>query len=70
MSTNDVAVLPVEKFARLAAPGVDPASIMYAVAAPPAAGAVHPSVTVEPAADALNDVGADGAGAVRVVAVG
>jgi hypothetical protein len=63
-------VLPVEKFARLTAPGLEPASIVYAVGPPPDAGAAHPSVTVEPVADALKDVGADGAGAVPLVVVG
>ena len=51
---------PVETFARSVRPDPVPASIVYEVGAEPPAGAVHCSITVEPAADVVRLVGAPG----------
>ena len=57
---NDVAALPVEKLARSLSPGDDPATIWYAVGAPPEPGALHARVTVDPLALAASPRGAPG----------
>src|SRR5689334_15206961 len=53
LAEKDVAAFPVEKFARSAPPGVEPASMTYARIKSPEVGAVHTKVTDVPFTDAL-----------------
>ena len=53
-------MLPVEKFARFASPAAEPASMMYALGAPPLAGGDQASVTVDPLEDVARPVGGPG----------
>ena len=63
-----VCVLPVEKLARFARPGAEPASITYAVVGSPPLGAVHVSVTELPDEVATRLLGTPGAVAAAEVA--
>src|SRR6185295_8460999 len=60
-TASDVAALPVSKFAMLANPAAEPASITYDAGGSPPAGAVQASVTTVPLAVAVNPVGGPGA---------
>ena len=60
VAANNVAVLPVLRFARLARPDDEPASRTYPVGAHPPLGAVQVSVSVEPATFAVKPDGAPG----------
>ena len=66
LAENAVAVLPVEKLARLASPDADPASMTYADGVP-LDGADQRSVTLVPDADAVNPVGGVNASAATAV---
>ena len=61
---NDLAVLPVEKLARSLSPTDEPASIQYAMGAPPTVGAFHANVRDEPLTATLSPPGGPGAAVV------
>jgi hypothetical protein len=61
VATSDGVEWPLLKLARLLAPGVEPASTTYELAASPLDGAVHVSVTVLPLTEAARFDGVFGA---------